>query len=192
MNAYPLKWPDAYPRTTDRKKPAFRQVTFGRARDMLLAELKRMGATEVILSTNVPLRGDGLPYADFERRRITDTGVAVYFKWKGQQRVLACDKWNSIENNLHGLELSIAAMRGLERWGASAILERAFTGFTALPAPETWWSVLEVQPDDDLDTCESSYRFLMKRSHPDAGGSEYRASKLNWAIGCAREERRAA
>lgn len=189
MNAYPLTWPDAYPRTQNRRAAKFGKASFAIYRDSLLAELKRMGAREIILSTNVPLRGDGLPYADFERRRITDPGVAVYFKWKGSQKVLACDRWTTIEDNLHALELSIEAMRGLERWGVSSILERAFTGFTALPAPETWWTALGVNESCSLEEAESVYRDRIKKAHPDVGGSEYRASKLNWAIERAREER---
>lgn len=190
MNAFPLSWPDAYARTKYRTRARFEAISFGAARDRLLHELKLMGATKPILSTNVPLRNDGLPYADFERKRVTDPGVAIYFTWKGSQRVLACDRWERIEHNLHALELTIAAMRGLERWGASSILERAFTGFAALPAPETWWDVLQVRSDASLSVCEANYRSRMKAAHPDAGGSEYRASKLNWAIERAREEAR--
>lgn len=96
MNAYPLQWPEAFPRTRSRSVSRFGVNTFGRARDHLLDELKRMGASGTILSTNVPLRQDGLPYADFERRHISDPGAAIYFKWKGGQRVLACDRWTQI------------------------------------------------------------------------------------------------
>lgn len=188
MNAYPLTWPAAYPRTSNRQRARFETISFGLARDTLLHSLKLMGAREVILSSNVPLRGDGLPYADFERRRITDPGVAVYFKYKSGQRVLACDRWVSIEHNLRALFLTIEAMRGLDRWGASAVLERAFTGFTALPAPEQWWNALGFPTPPSLEGAEKAYRWLMKSCHPDVGGSDQKASKLNWAIERARQE----
>lgn len=189
--AYPLKWPAAYPRTKNRKKPTFKRQPFSYARDRLIAELRRMGATNVILSSNVPLRNDGLPTADFERRIVrADPGCAVYFKLKGTPRVLACDRWDQIEHNLHGLELTIEAMRGLERWGASEILERAFTGFTALPAPEQWWEAFGFNEPPTLDVAEKAYRIQIQLAHPDRGGSEGKASKLNWAIGRAREELR--
>lgn len=190
ISAYPLQWPQAYPRSKSRGTPQFKS-TFGRSRDELIEELRRLGATEVILSSMIPVRGDGLPYADFERRIITDPGVAVYFKWKGSQRVLACDKWQRVEHNVHALKLSIEAMRGLDRWGASSILERAFTGFTALPAPEQWWDVLQVDPQGPLTSAEARYKMMIRLAHPDAGGSEQKAAKLNWAIARAREEMRA-
>lgn len=188
MNAYPLSWPEAYPRTHNRKKALFKAAPFGHCRDQLIHELKLLGAKDIILSTNVPLRQDGLPYADFERRNITDPGVAVYFKYKGNQKVLSCDRWNRIEFNLHALELTVAAMRGLERWGASAILERAFTGFTALPAPPQWWDVLGVRKETPLQECEQVYRDRIFKAHPDRGGTEGKAADLNWAISRAREE----
>lgn len=49
----------------------------GKARDQLLAELRLLGAKGLVVSTNVELRLDGLPYS--ESRHIADPGVAVYF-----------------------------------------------------------------------------------------------------------------
>ena len=83
--AFPLYWPEGWPRTSTWQRQndtKFKGVTFGRARDDLLAEIKRLGGAQVILSTNVALRLDGLPYAD--RRNPEDPGVAVYFKRKGK------------------------------------------------------------------------------------------------------------
>jgi hypothetical protein len=187
IDAYPLCWPPSFPRTMTRRRAVFKPIGFDTARRQLFRELHLMKATDLILSTNIPLRQDGMPYAGAAEKRITDPGVAIYFKWRGAQRALACDKWERIEHNLHALELTIAAMRGLERWGASAVLERAFTGFTALPAPAQWWDVLGVQPDDDLAVMEAAYRRKMKEAHPDLGGTEGQASTLNWAIEKARE-----
>ncbi len=52
-----------------------------RARDDLVAELRRFGAKDVVLSTSVPLRLDGLPLA--AARQPDDPGVAVYFSLTG-------------------------------------------------------------------------------------------------------------
>jgi hypothetical protein len=162
----------------------FKRQTFAQARDALLAEVRRLGASQLVLSTNAPLNRDGLPRGDLGR--LKDPGVALYFTWRGAPRVLACDQYVRIEDNMRALELSIDAMRGLERWGASDMLNRAFTGFTALPAPEQWWDVLDVRPDCSLEVAEMNYRARIVGAHPDLGGSHDLASKLNWAIAEAR------
>jgi hypothetical protein len=67
--AYPLQWPDGRPRTPAhrRTKAAF-STTFAVARDNLVAEVRRLGGRNLVISTNVPLRQDGLPSA---RARLT-------------------------------------------------------------------------------------------------------------------------
>lgn len=188
VTAFPLAWPVAYPRTRNRATSKFKSTSFEVSRTRLFAQLRILGGTQIVLSTNIPIRNDGFPYSDLARRRIDDPGVAVYFQYRGKQRVLACDRWRSTVENLHALELTVDAMRGLERWGASSILERAFTGFTALPAPEQWFDVLGIAPNASIEQAECEYRERMKSAHPDRGGSDGRAAKLNWAIEQARRE----
>jgi hypothetical protein len=65
----------------------------GRARDGLLHEVCLLGATNVVISTNVPTRGDGLPYSD--ERRLDDPGVAVYFTFNKEQVVMCCPVWTA-------------------------------------------------------------------------------------------------
>jgi len=48
--------------------------------------------------------------------------------------VIACDTFKEVRLNIAALVISIKAIRALERVGTSAILERAFKGFSALPA----------------------------------------------------------
>jgi hypothetical protein len=48
--------------------------------------------------------------------------------------VIACDTFREVRLNIAALVTSIRAIRALERVGTSAILERAFKGFSALPA----------------------------------------------------------
>lgn len=183
IEAYPLQWPALYPRTASPESSKFK-VTFTKALMNLRDELRRMGVEQPIISTNIPLRNDGLPYATYAQPK--DTGVAVYFVYFGKDSVLACDKWATVAENLHALSLSIAAMRGLDRWGVSEILERVFTGFAALPAPEAqakWWDVLGVSPRATRETIEAAYRVLAKECHPDQlSGSEQKMSELNRAI----------
>lgn len=191
--AFPLTWPQGYKRESYRKKSKFK-VLFGRTVQALTSELRLLGASYPVISSNVPIRKDGLPYAG--QAQPYDRGVACYFMWKGQQRVLACDKWDKVEDNIHAIELAVAAMRGLDRWGVSQMLDRAFAGFTSLPPPQSdvhipWWAVLQFgSKPSSLDHAESAYRTLAKGIHPDLGGSTQQMAKLNWAIEQARKELR--
>lgn len=164
VDAFPLQWPQGWARTTSyrRERGSFK-TTFAKARDELMAEISRMGGRQPVLSSNLALRRDGLPYA--QQGRIEDPGIAVYFEYKKKPMCFACDRYTTIEANTRAIQLSIAAIRGLERWGASDMMERAFTGFVALEAPSNdWRSILD--PSDP----DGSYRRLRSQHHPDKGG----------------------
>ena len=191
IDAYPLQWPQGFKRTSYPSISRF-QTSFTKSRDNIMKNILLMGGKLPIISTNIPLRRDGLPYSGMAQPK--DCGAAVYFTWKNQQRVVACDKWHKVDDNLHAIELALESMRGLERWGVSEIMDRAFAGFTALPPPESenknWWQVLEVSKTADLDFIEDQYKRLAKKNHPDLGGSPEKMQKLNSAIEEARRATR--
>lgn len=194
MEAYPLHWPEGWPRTPEHKREHSRfKVTTDRARMGMLEEIRRLVCyrfrrDDVIISTNLRLRQDGEPYAS--QRLPEDQGVAVYFKHKGKPMVFACDRWRHIHDNMHAIAKTIEALRGIERWGASDMMERAFTGFMALEhAPEeTYADVLQMgnrlgESDEKwLATAERHYKILAREYHPDKpGGSHDMMRKLNRA-----------
>lgn len=192
--AYPLQWPAGWKRTNHRTPSKF-SSNFANSRDALMAQLKIMGAQSVVLSSNVPLRNDGLPYANYTG--ILDPGVAIYFYYKNKQFVVACDKWLKVEDNLHAVNKTIDAIRGIERWGASEMLERAFNGFAQIEAPpsadvkEHWTKVLGVSVNDSIETIKQTYRNLVKIYH-EAGSSpdNARMTKINLAYEQATDEKR--
>lgn len=179
---YPLHWPHGWRRTKRRQNASYR-VSFARARDELVRHLGLMGARHVVLSTNVPLRLDGLPYANMAEPE--DPGVAVYWTTKsGQPQVMACDRWAKVKDNVRAVGLAIEALRQLERTGASEILERAFQGFAALPSEagrRTWREVLGIRDVVDRLFVQDRYRALARKRHPDAGGSPEEMVELNRA-----------
>ncbi|MCC6172101.1 MAG: J domain-containing protein [Gammaproteobacteria bacterium] len=184
--AYPLAWPDGWPRTRwDRQQSddKFRGrtygLTIGRVRDELLAELRRLGAKGVVISSNMRLRQDGLPYSD--QGRIDDKGVAVYFTLKGRALVMASDRYRSIEGNLRSIGMAIEAMRQLERHGGGTMMDRAFAGFTALPSPKSCWEILGLSPGASAVMIEAAWRQLAAVHHPDRGGSTARMAEINAA-----------
>ncbi|MQY48236.1 J domain-containing protein [Rhizobiales bacterium RZME27] len=183
IEAFPLSWPHGWPRTKQPTRSRF-DVPFTSARDGLMEQIRLLGGRLPILSSDLELRRDGLPYAN--QREPADKGVAVYFEWKGQQRVFACDRWDRIKDNIRALEKTIEAIRGIERWGASDMLERAFTGFTALPSPgakKTWREVLgfPAGANPDREGIDIEFRRKAKAAHPDAGGSTEAMAELNAA-----------
>lgn len=190
--AFPLHWPHHRPRTRSSERSRFKVNSFARVRDALMMELARLGARSVILSTNNPLKQDGMPYAN--RRQPEDQGVAIYFEYKKNPMCFACDRWDRIEDNIQAIHHTIEALRGIARWGSGDMLQAAFTGFQALPAPngKEWWNVLEVARDAALHVCEGNYKILAMENHPDNGGTHEKMADLNAAIAQARRERGAA
>ncbi len=136
-----------------------------------------MGARDIVISSNLSLRRDGLPYSG--QAQPDDRGIAAYFTLKGEQQCIPCDRWDNIEQNLRAIALTVEALRGLDRWGAKEMVDAAFRGFKALPesvivTPYTaraWYDVLEVSQTASPEVIKAAYRQQMLKAHPDQGGS---------------------
>lgn len=176
--AYPLQWPAGVPRTNAPSHSPF-QATIKAADVAIRREVRLMGGSLPVVSSNLELRRDGFPYAG--QRQPNDAGVAVYFLRRGRQMVFACDKWRKVEDNMRAIAKTIEALRGIERWGSSDLMERAFTGFEALPAPEQWWQTLGVAQKATREEINAAYRAKARAAHPDTGGSEAAMARLNSA-----------
>jgi hypothetical protein len=70
---------------------------------------------------------------------------------------------------------AIEALRAIERHGGAEILDRAFTGFLALPekASEPWRDVLGISGSIQVSTevIEKAFREKVSKCHPDHGGN---------------------
>lgn len=175
QTAYPLAWPAGWPRTPYHKRETSHRfggsihgLTFDRARRQLQDELGRLGARNVVISTNVPLRQDGNPYAGAATARMDDPGVAVYFTLRDRPLSMARDGYANIAANMRSLFLAIDGMRQLERHGGSYMMERAFSGFTALPPPQTCWQILGI-PKGSAENIRKAFKEQAQRSG--AGGN---------------------
>lgn len=199
MEAYPLHWPEGWPKTPAHEIELSRfKVTPDAARQGMLEEIRRLVGysyqrRNVILSTNLKLRLDGEPYT--KQRPLDDKGVAVYFEYKNKPMVFACNRWSSIHDNMHAIAKSIEALRGLQRWGASDMLERAFKGFVAIEHKvDGWEDTLKMgtrqgQSNQEwLDQAELNFKGLATTSHPDKGGSNEEMAALIDARDRARTE----
>jgi hypothetical protein len=115
--SFPLHWPLGYKRTEYRKDSPYRR-TPGSAQEQLRKELNKIGAKNVIVSSNARLQKDGFMYAD-AMGRAADPGVAVYFNYKGKEVVLCCDTYEQIWENVCAIGLTIQKLRIIERDGVS-------------------------------------------------------------------------
>lgn len=130
VEAYLLYWPEGWKRTDRYRRTNSRFKTgFAVARDQLMDEIRRLGGRQIVLSTNIPLRNDGLPYAS--AKEPDDTGVAVYFSYKQKSMCFGCDRFHYVKENIQAIAKTIEAIRGIERWGASDMMERAFSARAA-------------------------------------------------------------
>lgn len=204
---FPLQWPEGWKRSTWRQQSGFdKQRGFNKARDGMIHQLELMGARHIVITSNLPTNSKGLPHAA-SAGRLNDPGIAAWWVKNGTERVMACDRWYTAVENMHAIELSVGAMRGLDRWGASEIVERAFAGFAALPPgptngayatsapqPQTWREIFGVTafetlgPADLLAIVKSRYRKMISEAHPDTGGDHANAAELNIAISAAEKE----
>jgi hypothetical protein len=190
--AFPLQWPEGWPRTPNWRRGASRfgkNLGFGEIRK-LQAELRLLGARSVVISSNVPLRNDGLPYASQASKRYDDPGVAIYYTLKGKQLSMARDRYNTPWENIRSLTLTISAIRSIERHGGSDMMERAFSGFVAIAPPDwkkPWREVFGIKPDWRGDITQL-YREKARNRHPDAGGDDTLMAELNVAYEEAKRE----
>ncbi|MDP1886620.1 J domain-containing protein [Polaromonas sp.] len=207
ISRFPLQWPTGWKRIPpgDRKDASFsrhdQRLTIADGLQRILAELGRMGIPEdfVIVSSNLETRLDGMPRSG--QSNPADPGVAVYWQKGGPRsgnptRCLAIDRYFKAADNMGAIAATLDHMRGIERHGGAEIVERAYTGFTALPAPAAgqrdWWTVLEIPRVSTPDEIRKAHRILAAIHHPDrAGGSgtHERMAELNKARDQALQER---
>lgn len=205
--AFPLSWPTGWKRCPagDRTRARFGkqrreyssytqpngersswitrgEVTIAEGVNRIRAELSRMGIddNDLVISTNLQLRLDGLPRSG--QRDPDDPGVAVYWTDRYDRtqppKCMAIDRYDRVADNLAAVAATLEAMRAIERHGGAEILNRAFAGFAALPGPaqESWRDVL------DAGDPEGSYRRLRAQHHPDRGGQavEFQRVQRAW------------
>lgn len=187
--SYPLHWPQGWTRTkaaqrsTARFRASGASVTLLGAVQRLTLELRRLGVRDedVIISTNVRPTLSGVPNA--RSASPMDPGAAVYFRLRGKDRALACDKWSTLGDNIVAIAWHIRAIRSIDRYGVGT-MDQAFAGYAALPPRGgTWRSTLGFGVDDVVTPAmiRDAYLERAKSAHPDQGGSHEAMSALNAA-----------
>jgi len=189
IKAYPLTWPDGFPRSPRRNTSQFKTTLAGALRNV--QDSLRRFATDsgrkldgVTISSNVTLGSE----------RPDDPAVAVWFTWDGLQVCIAVDRYQAVQDNLQAIHHILEARRTELRHGTLALVRATFRGFQALPPPpgkKSWRQVLGFAADSapGKDQIASAYRSLASRLHPDASGGSHEAmSELNAARDAALKE----
>lgn len=178
INAYPLTWPQQFPRAKTREAGRFKTSITSALKNVqdslrLFASDSGKKLENLVISSNVTLGA----------QRPADPGVAVWFTWDGLGICIAVDRYTSVESNLQAIHHIIEARRVELRHGTLALVRATFTGFKALPAPaeKQWFDVLGVTPQASRDEINAAYRKLASTAHPDKGGTAAAMAALNQA-----------
>lgn len=219
---FPLQWPEGWARTPNdaRERSKFHSVntetiTYGANSHVrkskvslslveeckeLIWQLDKLGGYNITITSNLPTRRDGHPYAT---RNVDDPGIAVWWMQAGREQVMACDRWEMPAENVCAIKKSIDALRGIERWGSTAIVQKAFAGFAALPPgggtsdgvgsdyvivppavepTKAWKDYFHVSEAASRTGIKAMYRAFAQQLHPDrVKGDNDRMAELNVA-----------
>jgi hypothetical protein len=205
INSFPLSWPEGWRRTSSVSRrngrfkktekpvggfPRTRWLTVADGLNRVLEQLEMMGIDrqDVIVSTNVRTRLDGMPRSGEPEPQ--DPGAAVYWKDCGEMRCMAIDAYFTVADNLGAIAATLEAMRAIERHGGAEIMNRTFRGFAALPekASSPWRNVLGFTDSNgqssqrlSVDEVKQRYREMVRTAHPDAGGDAEEFRRLTEA-----------
>lgn len=199
IRSFPLHWPDGWPRAKTRERAKFHKqstrqtesgTSYQQKHDLTIADgcsrvigaLSAMGVPDrdIVVSTNVEPRLDGMPKSNGSAG--DDPGVAVYWKRKGKRQCIAVDRYDRVADNLAAIAATLDAMRAIDRHGGAQILDRAFTGFIAIAAPEQPFQVLGISAGATRGEIEAAHRKLSMTHHPDRPeGDHDKMARINAA-----------
>lgn len=135
----PAEWPGV---PTPQRKPSPFKANWGSTIALLAAELRHLGARDVVLRLAVrddQIRGDG---GVFAKARIQNAAVILECKVGPDRLSFPCDRFNWWEDNVRAIALALEALRKVDRYGVRA--GKQYEGFKALPSGD--WGSVELQP----------------------------------------------
>jgi hypothetical protein len=167
-------WPG--PMTKWRKPAKFRAGYTDTLR-LLDRELTKLGARQVVLQLALrpeEIRLDGRPKAN---ARPSHPGVILSFESRHGPLSYPCDTYDSWEDNLRAVALSLEHLRAVDRYGVTKRGEQ-YRGWSQLPnytAPMTAEEALAVlakygERPKGREELGAVYRAAVLATHPDRGG----------------------
>lgn len=187
----PLCWPEGKPRTSERISSAFNNPSMAKALAAIVREVRLWKSLDYVISQE-PLY----------RHKNVDPAVAVWWSMPGRTsgdyelRVLACDTYNSREENAWAIALTLKNLRAITRYGAYSA-EQAAESMRALPAPgqhtvvgaTPWWEVLKVARAWPIEAIEAVYKGEVRNKNRDGGLDVDELKRMNIALAEARKEK---
>lgn len=196
---YPLCWPTSIKQCGFREGSRFSQKrTTAGAWQFLRAELDRLRATHVVISSAIPVTARGLPRNEGS---MVSPAVVAYFRRKGTSMLIAADGYVRAACNAYAIAKTIESLRTIERYATKQIGDQAFSAFAALPPAEEgdatrparpWREVLDIpeglSDEDTLVLARSRFRQIVRTAHPDRGGTAEAFFEIKGALSRAEEE----
>lgn len=151
--------------------------TYGQTLRDLESELLHLRARSIVINAGFrSVRNDGWPYA--AARPDHPACKLQFVDRNGNTLVFRGEQYNSFEDNLRAIAMTLEALRAVDRYGV--VKGEQYAGFKQLgqaapPAPPM--NALDVLcrlsglfPADVLANPRRAFLFACKRHHPDAGG----------------------
>ncbi|MGH1563077.1 hypothetical protein [Mumia sp. DW29H23] len=179
---------DRTPFTGKHRRSAF-DSTWTSTQQLLEREVKMLDGRDLVVECDVTesqIRIDGGLYAN---ARPTSPAVRVAFTSKHGPLTYATDRFDSWQDNVRAIALSLEALRRVDRYGVSEHGEQ-YTGWKQLPAGTAMpashmthdeaWRVIDkalgfkLSADERADTNEAraAYHLARRRVHPDRNGGD--------------------
>ncbi len=163
--------------------------------DTLRDELRRAGATDVILEAGYPdntFRPDGWPYSN---AKPLHPDVRLSFKKNGKTPLaFECGGWDRFDLNVYMIALTLNSLRAVDRYGCTQG-DQQYRGWAQLPPAQpiaaAEWPHVEGAMRFLASVAGAGawtladllvvYRAAAKKAHPDAGGTQDLMAKVNRA-----------
>jgi hypothetical protein len=181
------QWPGTRTPSGKRKRAPFR-AGYNRTLDDLERELRHVKASSVAIQIDLEpkdIRNDGWPRSS---ARPKSPGVVLSFVTPTGPLCFPCDTYDTWEDNLRAISLSLAALRAVDRYGVTKHAEQ-YRGFKAIEAPGAQSGMNYIEAIAFIrnwggaeGTLEDAYRKAARALHPDAAhGSHEQFTKLQQA-----------
>lgn len=129
------QWPGE--RTRGRLRAKFK-VGYSKSLDLLESELLKLRAKEIIIQVDglalSDIRKDGWPRASWSQGRNSNSGVIVSFQSDKGTMSFPCDRFDSWQDNVRAIALSIEALRTVDCYGVTKGHEQ-YQGWLRIEAP---------------------------------------------------------
>jgi hypothetical protein len=165
---------------------------------LLEKELRHLGARGILVQCYIDpsdIRDDGWPRSS--ARVPKDPGIVVSFhNRKGESLSFPCDTYDSWEDNLYAIALSLEALRSVDRYGVTRS-EEQYQGWKRLASPgrenhlDSTWAIGHLAHLAETTVSalrgnraaiDLAYRSAVRKCHPDTGGSTEAFQMLQQAM----------